>query len=217
MEFALIRLYPIAISTTTRQAQAYSGYDGSLPPKFELSFRSLWTLMRHNFPREIHIRIKRYSMEEVLQDATWLDKKWAEKDRLLSFFSTHQSFPTDGRGFCRHRVFNTRTHSIESSFIALARLLAMPWAIPFLLFLSIPLFWTVLWIYLIHRGFKAVFPGTDADGQLSSNDDAGSTVGAGQTPRSESATPFFPATPFASPSVSTWRDMIPNRENDNSK
>ncbi|CAB9524259.1 Lysocardiolipin acyltransferase 1 [Seminavis robusta] len=195
---------------------AYSGYDGSLPPKFDLSFQSLWTLMRHSFPTEIHIRIKRYSMEEVLQDASWLDKKWAEKDRLLSFFSTHQSFPTDGRGFCRHRVFNSRTHSIESSVIALSRLLAMPWTIPFLLFCSIPLFWTVLWIYLIHRGFKAIFP-ENADERLSSNDDAGSTGVAGQTPRSESATPFFPATPFASPSVATWRDMIANRDNDNPK
>ena len=156
-------------------------------------------------------------MEEVLQDATWLDKKWAEKDRLLNFFATHQSFPTDGRGFCRHRVFNTRSHSVESSFIALARLLAMPWAIPFLLFLSIPLFWTVLWIYLIHRAFKAIFPGTDGDGPMLSSDDAGSTMGAGQTPRSESATPFFPATPFASPSVSTWRDVISNQNNDTPK
>lgn len=129
----------------------------------------------------------------------------------------HSAFPTDGRGFCRHRVFNTRTHSIESSFIALARLLAMPWAIPFLLFLSIPLFWTVLWIYLLHRGYRAIFPDSDEDGQISSSDDAGSAGVASQTPRSESVTPFFPATPFASPSVSTWRDMIGNRENDNSK
>jgi Acyltransferase C-terminus len=159
--------------------------------------------MRHTFPTEIHVRIKRYSMEEVLQDASWLDKKWAEKDRLLNFFSTHQSFPTDGRGFCRHRVFNTRTHSIESSCVALARLLAMPSAIPLLLFLSIPLFWTVLSIYLIHRGFKILFPATDVDGRPS--DDTGSTGVAGQTPRSELPTPFFPATPFASPSVATWR------------
>jgi len=174
--------------------------------------------MRHSFPTEIHIKIKRYSMEEVLQDATWLDKKWAEKDRLLSFFASHQSFPTDGRGFCRHRVFNTRTHSIESSFVGLVRLLAMPWAIPFLLFLSIPLFWTVLWIYVIHRGYTAIFAGTDVDGQLSSSDDAGSAGGAaGQTPRSESATPYLPATPFASPSVSTWRDMLGNRDGSNSK
>lgn len=170
--------------------------------------------MRQSFPTEIHIRIKRYSMEEVLQDATWLDKKWAEKDRLLNFFASHQSFPTDGRGFCRHRLFNTRTHSIEGSVVALFRLLAMPLAIPFLLFLSIPLFWTVLWIYLIHRGYKVLFPDTDADGQiLSSSDDAGSAGVAGQTPRSESAagTPFFPATPFVSPSVSNWRDMISNK------
>lgn len=199
---------------------AFTGYDGSLPPKFDLSFFSLWNLMRHSFPTEIHIRIKRYSMEEVLQDASWLDKKWAEKDRLLNFFSTHQSFPTDGRGFCRHRVFNTRSHSLEGSLIALARLLLMPWAIPFLLFLSIPLFWTVLWIYLIHRGFKIIFPDNDGDEQLSSSDEAGSRGIADQTPRSESAnnTPFFPATPFASPSVSTWRDMLPKKNsNGNSK
>lgn len=198
--------------------QAYSGYDGSLPPKFDLSFMSLWHLMRHKFPTEVHIRIRRYSMEEVLQDATWLDKKWAEKDRLLSFFATHQSFPTDGRGFCRHRVFNSRTHSIEGSAIALSRLLLMPWAIPFLLFLSIPLFWTVLWIYLIHRGYQALFPERDGEASLASQDEGGEGTGlAGQTPRSESATPYLPATPFVSPSVSSWRDMIANRDQDKSK
>ena len=34
-------------------------------------------------------------MEEVLQDTTWLDKKWAEKDRLLHHFSRHNTSPAD--------------------------------------------------------------------------------------------------------------------------
>lgn len=64
----------------------------------------LWRLIRGLGPREIHVRIKRYSMEEVLQDPNWLDKKWGEKDRLLGHFARHQQFPADGRGFCKLRV-----------------------------------------------------------------------------------------------------------------
>lgn len=32
----------------------------------------------------------RYSLEEVLGNTHWLDDRWAEKERLLSYFSRHQ-------------------------------------------------------------------------------------------------------------------------------
>eukprot|EP00534_Pseudo-nitzschia_fraudulenta_P001500 CAMPEP_0201128846 /NCGR_PEP_ID=MMETSP0850-20130426/35038_1 /ASSEMBLY_ACC=CAM_ASM_000622 /TAXON_ID=183588 /ORGANISM="Pseudo-nitzschia fraudulenta, Strain WWA7" /LENGTH=411 /DNA_ID=CAMNT_0047398153 /DNA_START=187 /DNA_END=1419 /DNA_ORIENTATION=+ len=56
---------------------AYRGYNGRVPPqKGNMSLFSLWNTLRRRYPEEIHIRIKRYSMEEVLQDSSWLDKKW---------------------------------------------------------------------------------------------------------------------------------------------
>ncbi len=179
---------------------------------------SFWELLRCNMPKEIHIRIKRYSMEEVLQDATWLDKTWAEKDRLLSHFARYQCFPTDSRGFCRHRIFDTRYHSVEGSVVALVRLLLLPCAVPFLLLLSIPIFWSVLWMWLAHRAFKWLCP--DATSTASGGRNGGGTSGTTQTPGSAGpdsvvGTPFLPATPFASPSVSNWRDIIAGHSDGN--
>jgi hypothetical protein len=193
---------------------AYRGYDGSLPPKLDLSLLSLWNLLRRKYPEEIHIRIKRYSMEEVLQDASWLDKKWAEKDRLLHHFSRHHAFPADSRGFCRHRVFGTRFHSVETSIVALTRLLLLPCAVPVLIFLSIPILWTVMWTWIIYSAFKYVFP--DPNARQTTLDASVASGETDQTPRCDSAqgTPFFPATPFASPSVSNWRDMLANQSYD---
>lgn len=193
---------------------AHRGYDGSLPPKYDLSLVSLWSLLRRKYPEEVHIRIKRYSMEEVLSDASWLDKKWSEKDRLLHHFARHQSFPTDNRGFCRHRAFDTRFHSLETSVMSLARLLLLPCAVPMLIFLSIPILWTVFWAWLLYSGFKAIFP--DPQSSQAPGRSTSSTGETGQTPRCDSAagTPFFPATPFASPSVSNWRDMLVNKSYD---
>lgn len=190
---------------------AYVGYDGSLPPSLDLSLPTIWRILRKQYPTEVHIRVKRYSMEEVLQDPMWLDKQWAEKDKLLGHFIRHQAFPTDNRGFCRHRVFDTRHHSIEGSVLALVRLLLMPCAIPFLLLISIPLFWIVLWSWIVFRLFKLLFP--DEPPSESSNADAENNTS--QTPGSAgldsaTGTPFFPATPFASPSITNWRDLIGN-------
>lgn len=190
--------------------QAYVGYDGSVPPSRDLSLPTIWRILRKQYPTEVHIRIKRYSMEEVLQDPMWLDKQWAEKDKLLGHFIRHQSFPTDNRGFCRHRVFDTRNQSMEGSVLALVRLLLMPCTIPFLLLISIPLFWIVLWSWLAFKLFKLVFPEQETGG--SSNTAGNSTT---QTPGSAgldsaTVTPFFPPTPFASPSVTNWRDIIGN-------
>ena len=149
-------------------------------------------------------------MEEVLQDSNWLHKKWSEKDRLLSQFARHQQFPTDNRGYCRHRVFDTRSVSLETSMVALTRLLLLPCAVPFLLLLSAPLIWTLLSLWLGQQAFLWIFrvPPESANSDDSRPNSAG---GAGErTPGSASATgtPFLPATPFASPSILNWRDMF---------
>lgn len=206
---------------------AYRGYDGSVPIAMDLSIPTLWRLIRGHIPSEVHIRIKRYSMEEVLQDACWLDKQWAEKDRLLGHFSRHQSFPLDNRGFCRYRAFETRMFGLETSLVGLIRLGLLPFAIPFILLVSIPLFWVVLWIWLAYRAFNTIFPewgrklmGVDGQTlgnmmpngsggailsvsrQTSDDDDDGGNDEGGIN--SVDGTPFFPATPFGSPSLTTW-------------
>jgi hypothetical protein len=197
--------------------QAHIGYNGSLPPSIQpLSLTTLfWRILRRKFPKEVHLRIKRYSMEEVLHidNVNWLVNKWAEKDRLLSHFARHQEFPTDSRGYYgQPRVFNTRFHSTESSCLALIRLLLLPCAVPLLVLVAVPLFWTVLWIWLAHRSYRFFFAFISGD-EESSTGGAGGDNGAGgrHTPGSvpsASGTPFFPATPFASPNVMSWKDMF---------
>ena len=189
---------------------AYQGYDGSLPPKMDLSLISLWSLLRRKYPEEIHFRIKRYSMEEVLQDTTWLDKKWAEKDRLLDHFSRHDTFPADSRGFARHRVFDTKYQSMETSLVSLIRLLLIPCTVPVLMFLSIPILWTVFWAWLIYTTYKYIFSDSTAP-QTDSSTMATPGRDTDQTPNNHSGnpgTPYTPATPFASPLFATWRDMM---------
>lgn len=192
---------------------AYRGYDGSVPQKTDLSTYTLWGLLRRRSPEEIHIRLKRYSMEEVLQDASWLDKKWAEKDRMLDHFSRHSSFPVDNRGFARHQVFETRFQSMETSIVSLIRLMLLPCAVPVLLFLSIPIVWTTFMAWLIYKGYQYVFPDPNAPEPASTAADG---AGTGQTPgsASQAGTPFIPATPFASPSIANWRDMLLNNSGD---
>lgn len=193
---------------------AYRGYDGSFRVGGigDVTLATLWHILRR--PREMHIRIKRYSMEEVLQDASWLDKQWAEKDRLLSHFLRHQQFPTDSRGyFGKHRVFDTRHHAVENSVLALMRLLIIPLFVPILLLLSIPIFWIVLWMWLLYKSYQIVV-GQPDDGRrangTSQEGDARTvmTQTPGSAAGSATGTPFFPATPFGSPSISNWSDVI---------
>ena len=225
---------------------AYKGYKGSVPPQNDkvdgLSLLSLWNTLRRQYPNEIHIRIKRYSMEEVLQDSSWLDKKWAEKDRMLQYFSRHNNFPTDNRGFCRHQIFDTRYQSMETSIMSFMRLVLLPCSLPILLFLSIPIIWTTFVAWILYKGYQYVFlldelnPNENnhdssnknnnklssrkhrhRNNQLStslSNDlsdvfDHNATDTPGST-SSQAGTPFIPATPFASPQVSNWHDMLLN-------
>jgi hypothetical protein len=190
---------------------AFRGYDGSVPPRCDLSLFSMWGLLRRRYPDEIYVRMKRYSMEEVLQDASWLDKKWAEKDRLLDHFSRHTSFPVDSRGFARRQLFETRFQSAETSVVSLIRLLLVPCAVPVLLLLSIPIVWTTFVAWLLYKGYQ--YAVNDESNDRASQNTSTSGVETGQTPGSASQawTPFFPATPFASPLVSNWRDLLLNR------
>ena len=149
-------------------------------------------------------------MEEVLQDASWLDKQWVEKDRLLGHFSRHQQFPIDSRGFCRHRVFDTREFQVENSVLSLMRLLIIPLFVPILLLLAIPIFWIVLWLWIFYKCYQILIPDPDSQRAGNVGEEAARAV---QTPGSEgvnsaAGTPFFPATPFGSPTMSNWRDML---------
>ena len=149
-------------------------------------------------------------MEEVLQDASWLDKKWAEKDRLLHHFSRHNSFPADSRGFARHRVFETRWHSVETSIVSLLRLLLLPCAVPVLILLSIPILWTVFWAWALYSSYNYLFPDPGAARSASATTPTTNDENS-QTPivnSSNPGTPFIPVTPFASPLFSNWRDML---------
>ena len=211
---------------------AYNGYDGALPPVVDLSLTTLWDILRRKFPREVHLRLKRYSMEEVIQDSNWLCKTWAEKDRLLSHFVRHGQFPVDTRGYCRHRVFDTRTFSLETSIVSFVRLLLVPCAVPILLLLSVPLFWIILTMWMCQYIYRITFrvpmeepifhPDDEYDDDGHRNPMMGGTEQ--RTPGSASSTtgtPFFPATPFASPLILNWRDMFTpndnNNNNDNNK
>ena len=208
---------------------AYRGYDGGERPfSCDISLGTIMKLIRGEVPNEVYIRIKRYSMDEVLSDAQWLDKQWAEKDRLLGKFVRSGNFNVDNRGFCRYRIMDTRFQNLESSITALFRLGLIPFAIPVILILFIPLLWGVAWVWIAHRSFLMFFPGgmTEVLGsthmgdgynrygrgvstnkeEVNSNPDDISNGGTD----SAAGTPFFPATPFASPThVASWRSAAP--------
>jgi hypothetical protein len=207
---------------------AYRGYDGGTKPfSCDISLGTIMKLIRGEIPSEVHIRIKRYSIEEVLSDAQWLDKQWAEKDRLLGKFLRCGNFASnDNRGFCRYRVLDTRGYSVESSITALLRLGLIPFAIPVILILFVPLLWGVAWVWIAHRSFLLFFPGGLGELIGISNIGDGHRYGRGANASKEEAsgiqddsnggtdsaagTPFFPATPFASPThVASWRSAAP--------
>jgi hypothetical protein len=183
---------------------AYSGYKGHVPlQKGNMSLFSLWNTLRRRYPEEIHVRIKRYSMEEVLQDSSWLDKKWAEKDGMLQYFSRHNRFPSDSRGFCRHQSFETRFQSMETSVMSLFRLSFIPCILPVLIFLSIPIVWTTFVAWMLYKGYQYVYcyhnETTTSRSQSSNMDETDE-----KSVNSSRGTPFMPTTPFASPEVSNW-------------
>eukprot|EP00536_Pseudo-nitzschia_multiseries_P002292 jgi/Psemu1/235581/estExt_Genewise1.C_300144 len=203
---------------------AYRGYRGCVPPEpDDLSLLSLWHTLRRKHPEEVHVRIKRYSMEEVLRDASWLDKKWAEKDRTLQYFSRHACFPTDSRGFCRHQLFETRFQSLETSVASFLLLSLLPWTLPVLFFLSIPILWTTFVAWLIYKSYRYTTYEYSEDRTASRSPASNLDENDGTPGNSSRGTPFIPTTPFASPSISIWhhvdfnniRDSNSNNNNNN--
>ena len=192
---------------------AYRGYDGRTPMALNLSWPSFWDIIRGQLPSEVHFRIKRYSLGEVLGDSQWLDKQWKEKDRLLTHFAKYQQFPVEQRGYGRQqRSFRSRNH-VESSVMGIVRLGIIPFMIPLILLISIPLCWLVLWMWLAYRAFDLVLDWDSISSLFSGVAVPGS---AAQTPRS-TGTPFFPATPFGSPNstLNNWRSS-PNENGESS-
>ncbi|CAM9638056.1 unnamed protein product [Chrysoparadoxa australica] len=88
---------------------------------------------------EVHIQIKRYTMEEVMGNAHWLDDRWREKERMLDHFARHQCFQTETRGARSLRTLDTRTQQFRGSPLALIRLLVVPFMLPVLMMAFTPL------------------------------------------------------------------------------
>lgn len=199
---------------------AKRGNENLLESSEALSVPTIWGTLRQRIPADVYVRVKRYSMEEVLRDSSWLDKKWLEKDRLLSHFARHGSFPApntipDNR-YCRHRIFDTWSHSLESSLAALARLLILPCTVPILCILSIPIFWALVSIWFISNLIQRIFPGYDIEQATLSGlyeKKSNGTLDSGMTPGSDGSgenaagTPFVPATPFASPTAKWFEGL----------
>ncbi len=192
---------------------AYRGYDAQTSFPCDVSLLTLFRLIQGKVPDEVHIRVKRFSMEEVLSDPNWLDKQWAEKDRMLGHFQRHGNFPVDNRGFCRHNIMDTKSYSMESSLTGLIRLGVTPFTIPIILLLAVPLLFCVGWIWLAYQSFLLLFPGGFGDlsgtggmhGGRSSDGKGGSIGTSNGGTDSAVGTPFFPATPFASPThLASW-------------
>ena len=192
---------------------AYRGYDGGQTPfSSNISFETLMKVIHGEIPNEVFVHIKRFSMGEVLSDNNWLDKRWIEKDRLLEHFARHGSFPVDNRGFSRHVVMDTKGLCVESSLMSLMKLGMVFFCIPVILFLTVPLLCGIGWVWLAFKSFEMLFPGgfgrvfaSWGDGALSRDGkvDGGGSVNSGSD--SAVGTPFFPATPFASPlNVVNW-------------
>jgi hypothetical protein len=148
-------------------------------------------------------------MEEVVQDSAWLDKRWQEKDRLLSHFTRHQSFLDRRRNSARLREFNTKSFAWERSVVSMIRLLILPFSIPILVLISIPVLWTLLLGWAVNSVIE-MWQKTNnqslGDGS-EHNDILGDATNQTEpvTPASVNTTPFIPATPFGSPaSLMPW-------------
>ena len=99
-------------------------------------------------------------MGEVLFDLNWLDKQCKETDLLLGNLERHGLFPVDNRGFCMHAIMDTRAHNVENSLMAFVCLGMIAFAIPNILFFSVPLLFCVGWMWVAHPSFSMLlFPG----------------------------------------------------------
>jgi hypothetical protein len=187
---------------------AFKGYDGETFVHQNMSFHSLFRMIENKIPNEVHIRIKRYSMEEVMGNSSWLDQKWAEKENLLKHFVRQGYFPVDRRGGYSYYVpMHTKWFHTENSVAASCRLFFITFISPLILFFTIPVLVGVGCFWLLRQIVSALFPELFDDvNNMKTSDGDKRTKGSNIISRdSNSGTPFFPATPFASPSnVQAW-------------
>lgn len=167
---------------------AHSGYGGKSLVADVNPWSLFWRVITQKIP-EVHIRMKKYHMEDVLRDSQWLDQCWIEKDRLLEHFYRHKCFPRAGANKCR--ILNTRFHSIEGSIVGLFRLLMMPFLVPIIIIVSIPLAWIIGWIWFAYQTYILLLGPTDEKDSSNANSSGKEISGIG--------TPFVPVTPFVSP------------------
>ena len=164
---------------------SYIGYDGKVNVIDRTPWNLFWQLLTHQIP-EVHIKIKREDMDDVLHDSQWLDKSWLEKDRMLEHFYRHQCFPRSKSAKCR--TFDTKFQGIEGSIVGLIRLMVVPFFVPLLVLISIPLMWTIGWLWFVYKSYILLFERDKTIGGVMSEKD-----------NSRPSTPFVPATPFVSP------------------
>jgi hypothetical protein len=198
---------------------AFKGYDGQTFVHQNMSLHSLFRMIQNKIPNEVHIHIKRYSMEEVMGNSSWLDQKWAEKDMLLNHFVRQGFFPVDRRGgYSYYAPMHTKWFHAENSIASLCKLILITFISPLILLFTIPILFGVGWFWLLRQLVFALFPEFfDDAGNMTTSDSEKRTKGSNIISRdSNSGTPFFPATPFASPSnLQAW--ALSSSANDSGK
>lgn len=158
-----------------------------------------------------------------MADPHWLDNRWAEKDRVLTYFGRTETFPaqtpTNGRQRPGHsavgaaggahyfRVFNSRSFKAETSALALIRLCLTPLTLPLLLFMACP----ALTLYFVVTTIRRwIFPYPTSPTGIPRASSREHDLGSGSTP-APIPTPFLPQTPFTSPLIGAFDLVAPRR------
>jgi hypothetical protein len=88
--FFIVHSFPLLLACACAMLQAYVGYDGLVPISiFDLSFSSLWLLTGYRMPKQVHVRIKRYSMEVCIAGLMVLSLLVPLKTLLFSLCASH--------------------------------------------------------------------------------------------------------------------------------
>lgn len=80
---ALRESFPVVYDVTL--AYEYERENGT-PPGPRAMLSGLSHFVNEDIPYRVHVHIKRFSMEEVVRDAHWLDARWDAKEQLLRHF-----------------------------------------------------------------------------------------------------------------------------------
>lgn len=159
-----------------------------------------------------------------MADPQWLDNRWAEKDRVLTYFGRTETFPapapSNGRARPGHaaaigaagsaqyfRNFNSRSFKAETSALALIRLCLIPLTLPILAFLACP----ALTLYFVVTTIRRwIFPYPTSPNGIPRVTSREHDLGSGSTP-APIPTPFLPQTPFTSPLIGAFDLVAPRR------